>query len=84
MRSKPGCEVGHLAGFKTDCSFRQRMDWESGLDTDVCGQGAGQADPRQTGAGTAAAKMCQMESLPSPLPPCMTMTVAHWACEGPT
>lgn len=69
MPSNPGCEAGHLAGFKTDCGFRQRMDWEGAPDTDVHGQGAGQADLRQMGAGTAAAKMYQMERVLPPLCP---------------
>lgn len=66
MSSHPGCGVGHLAGFKKDCGVRQRIDWAP--NSDVCGQGAGQADSRQTGAVTAAAKRCQMEGgLPAPL-----------------
>lgn len=69
MPSSPGCEVGHLAAFQTDCGFRQGMDWEVAPDTDVHGQGAGQADRRQMGAGTTAAKMCQMEGVLPPLCP---------------
>lgn len=59
MPNNPECEMGIWQGLRW--SVTPGREWiGSAAGTVVCGQGAGQADMRQR-AGTAAAKICQME-----------------------